>query len=100
MAIVMRNGKAKQVKNLGWLVHKLGQELPIRIDVRGLESMENWHWECVLFVHFKNRILFSSLFASQSICWQWLNARRSLKGMPIWWLNHAVVLNGQEMPHE
>jgi len=101
MATVITDDGITQVKNLGWLIHRLGQEIPLYIEVKEYPAAnDNISWDCMLYVGFrKKHTVFGTSFADRSVLWHWLNNRRALKGEAIIWFGEAVQLNKQEMPH-
>lgn len=77
-SIYVKNGKTKQVKNLGWV---LNYARKVQIDHA---TVRQWNdGTQYLNVIFKDGVQYESEFASLSVLYDWLKARRSWRGVKV-----------------
>lgn len=81
MAKVMKNGKIKNVKNLGWLLRHWQEVEYINVFETTSKS------DLLMYVELKDSYYISE-WASRKVCWGWL-CRPTFRDLPIWWFTHT-----------
>ena len=74
------NGKKTWVKNLGWLIKRIAV-----YHVRSISVYTDQWGGADLFVHFQDGTDYTTTFASATVLADWLNARKNLQGVMLFW---------------
>ena len=80
MAIVLKNGKQRKVKNLGWLLRHWKEIEYINV----FETRDSY--DLLMYVKLVDSY-YITRWASRIVCWEWL-LRPTFYDLPIFWFNH------------
>jgi hypothetical protein len=77
MATVTKtNGEQREVKNLGWLVRKIGQVSLVEIHPQSHFKAPRRGYESRMIVTLRDGTRYATDWASTQVCRDWLNRRR------------------------